>query len=58
MAEGVREQGTEDDICNYLRGRKVAVSWRKLDDAESHNKYLSSGKIKENVMVETCGAFE
>ena len=33
MAEGVWEQGAEEDTCNYLRRRKVAVSWRKLDNA-------------------------
>jgi len=34
------------------------VSWRKLDDAEAHDRYLSDDKIKENVMVERCCACE
>jgi hypothetical protein len=37
MVEDVQELGVEEDICNYLRGRKVAVSWRKLDNEETYD---------------------
>ena len=40
MAEGVQELGVEEDNCNYLRGRKVAVSWRKLDNEEAYDQML------------------
>jgi hypothetical protein len=40
MAEGVREQGAEEDTCSYLRGRKVEVDWRKLENAEAHEQLL------------------
>jgi hypothetical protein len=40
MAEGFRELGAEEDICNYLRGREVAASWRKLDNVEAYDQML------------------
>jgi hypothetical protein len=40
MVEGVRELGAEEDICNYLRGTKVTVSWRKLDKVEAYDQML------------------